>query len=47
MNMTESNDKEHPRNIDVRRNAVIVRSPPDEIKAIQTLLADVYTDAGN
>lgn len=47
MNMTDSNDKEHPRNIDVRRNAGIVRSPPDEIKAIQPLLADVYTDAGD
>ena len=45
--MTESNDKEHPRDIDVRRNAGIVRSPLDEIKAIQTLLADVYNDAGD
>ena len=33
--------------IDVRRNAGIVRSPLDEIKAIQTLLADVYKDAGD
>ena len=47
MNMTESNDKEHPRDIDVRRNAGIDRSPLDEIKAIQNLLADVYTDAGD
>ena len=47
MNMTESNDKVHPRDIDVRRNAGIVRSPLDEIKAIQTLLADVYKDAGD
>ena len=35
------------RTIDVRRNAGIVRSPLDEIKAIQTLLADVYKDAGD
>ena len=34
-------------NVDVRRNAGIVRSPLDEIKAIQTLLADVYKDAGD
>ena len=47
MNMTNSDDKEHPRDIDVRRNAGIVRSPLDEIKAIQTLLADVYKDAGD
>ena len=33
--------------INVRRNAGIVRSPLDEIKAIQTLLADVYKDAGD
>ena len=46
MNMTERNDKEHARDIEVRRNAGIVRSPLDEIKAIQTLLADVYQDAG-
>lgn len=47
MNMTDSNDKEHPRDVDVRRNAGIVRSPLDEVKAIQTLLADVYKDAGD
>lgn len=47
MNMTESNDTEHPRDIDVRRNPGIVRDPLDEIKAIQTLLDDVYTDAGD
>ena len=47
MNMTESNDTEHLRDIDVRRNPGIVRDPLDEIKAIQTLLADVYTDAGD
>ena len=33
--------------IDVRPDAGIVRSPLDEIKAIQTLLADVYKDAGD
>ena len=47
MNMTESNDKEHRRDIDVRRNAGIDRNPLDEIKAIQALLADVYKDAGD
>ena len=47
MNMAESNDPEHLRDIDIRRNAGIVRDPLDEIKAIQTLLADVYTDAGD
>ena len=34
-------------NVDVRPNAGIVRDPIDEIKAIQTLLADVYKDAGD
>ena len=33
--------------VDVRPNAGIVRSPIDEIKAIQNLLADVYKDAGD
>ena len=33
--------------VDVRSNSRIVRSPLDEIKAIQTLLADVYKDAGD
>ena len=33
--------------VDVRRKTGIVRSPLDEIKAIQTLLADVYKDAGD
>ena len=33
--------------VDVRPNAGIVRSPLDEIKAIQALLADVYKDAGD
>ena len=45
--MNERADSEHLRDIDVRRNAGIVRSPLDEIKAIQTLLADVYKDAGD
>ena len=45
-NVNESNDKEHRRHINVRQHAGIVRSPLDEIKAIQTLLADVYTDTG-
>ena len=35
------------RHVDVRLDAGIVRSPLDEIKAIQTLLADVYKDAGD
>ncbi len=39
--------KEHLRDIDVRRNVGIDRNPLDEIKAIQALLADVYTDAGD
>ena len=43
--MNESNDKEHPRDIDVRQNPGIDRSPVDEIKAVQNLLADVYKDA--
>ena len=33
--------------VDVRPDAGIVRSPLDEIKAIRTLLADVYRDAGD
>ena len=45
--MNENTNNEHLRDIDVRRNAGIVRSPLDEIKAIQTLLADVYKDAGD
>ena len=45
--MNESTNGEHSRAIDVRRNAGIVRSPLDEIKAIQTLLADVHKDAGD
>ena len=46
--MDEGTDQEHflPK-VDVRRNAGIDRSPLDEIKAIRTLLADVYKDAGD
>ncbi|WP_419859976.1 sacsin N-terminal ATP-binding-like domain-containing protein [Candidatus Palauibacter sp.] len=45
--MNERKRPERPRDIDVRREAGIVRSPIDEIKAIQVLLADVYKDAGD
>lgn len=34
-------------NVDRRADALIVRDPLDEVKAIQTLLADVYKDAGD
>ena len=37
----------HLPDVDVRPDAGIVRSPVDEIKAIQSLLADVYKDAGD
>ncbi|MCY3840761.1 MAG: hypothetical protein OXH09_19285, partial [Gammaproteobacteria bacterium] len=37
----------HLPDVDVRPNAGIVRNPVDEIKAIQSLLADVYKDAGD
>ena len=43
----EGTNKDRSPNVDVRPNAGIVRSPLDEIKAIQTLLADVYKDAGD
>ena len=43
----EGTNKDRSPNVDVRRNAGIVRSPLDEIKAIQTLLADIYKDAGD
>ena len=33
--------------VDRRLDARIVRSALDEVKAIQTLLADVYKDAGD
>ena len=45
--MNECTNKERLHDVDVRPNAGIVRSPLDEIKAIQTLLADVYKDAGD
>ena len=45
--MNDGTNKACYPNVDVRRNAGIVRSPLDEIKAIQTLLADVYKDAGD
>ncbi len=45
--MKESTSEERVRDIHVRPNAGIERSPLDEIKAIRTLLADVYTDAGD
>ncbi len=45
--MDESTNEERFPDVDVRPNAGIVRSPLDEIKAIQTLLADVYKDAGD
>ena len=45
--MNEGADEERLPDVDVRRGAGIVRSPLDEIKAIRTLLADVYKDAGD
>ena len=45
--MDESTNEEGFSDVDVRPNAGITRSPLDEIKAIQTLLADVYKDAGD
>ena len=45
--MKERTNEERLLDVDVRPNAGIVRSPLDEIKAIQTLLADVYTDAAD
>ena len=46
-NMNENANSDHLRDIDVRSNTGIVRDPYDEIKAIQTLLKDVYKDAGD
>ena len=43
----EGTNRDHSPNVDVRRKTGIDRSPLDEIKAIQTLLADVYKDAGD
>ena len=45
--MDENTNEEHLPYVDIRPSAGIVRSPLDEIKAIQTLLADVYKDAGD
>ena len=45
--MDESTNEERFPDVDIRLNAGIVRSPLDEIKAIRTLLADVYKDAGD
>ena len=45
--MNEGTNEYPLANVDVRRNAGIVRDPNDEIKEIQTLLADVYKDAGD
>ena len=45
--MDEGTNEERLPYVDVRPSAGIVRSPLDEIKAIQTLLADVYKDAGD
>ena len=44
--MTERNDKEHPCDIDVRRNTGIDRNPLDAIKAIHARLADTHEDGG-
>ncbi len=44
---TVGSDQARLPDVDVRPNSGIVRSPLDEIKAIQTLLADVYKDAGD
>ena len=45
--MDEGTNEVRLPHVDVRPNAGIVRSPLDEIKAIQTLLADIYKDAGD
>ena len=45
--MNEGTNEGRLPDVDVRPNAGIVRSPLDEIKAIQTLLADIYKDAGD
>ena len=45
--MDEGTGEERLPDVDVRLSAGIVRSPLDEIKAIQTLLADIYKDAGD
>ena len=45
--MKVGTNKERLLDVDVRPNAGIIRSPLDEIRAIQTLLADIYKDAGD
>ena len=45
--MDQGTNEYPPANVDVRPDTGINRSPLDEIKAIQTLLADVYKDAGD
>ena len=45
--MDENTNEGRLPEVDVRRNAGIDRSPLDEIKAIRTLLADVYKDTGD
>ena len=45
--MKGGTNTKHLSDVDVRTDTGIVRSPLDEIKAIQTLLADVYRDAGD
>ena len=47
MSAVTNKSKERLHDVDVRQSTGIVRSPLDEIKAIQTLLADVYKDAGD
>ena len=42
--MNEGTNEERLPDVDVRPNAGIVRSPTDEIKALRTLLADVYKE---
>ena len=44
--MDERTNEERLPDVDIRQNAGINRPPLDEIKAIQTLLAAVYKDAG-
>ena len=44
---SEGTNKDRSPNVDIRLKTGIVRDPTDEIKAIQTLLADVYKDAGD
>ena len=45
--MTTPGPRHSGRSIDRRGDARIVRGVLDEVKAIQTLLADIYKDAGD